>query len=121
MGIYMAIGGGVVACGKLNPSLRVQLPLSPQSKGRSCKRPLNQHIIMTQEQKQEFAKIVNQVLPTFRVVESRNDGLTIYPDRPEIISGASLKMLINAINLFNGIFWIDAEIGKGLKVEVNII
>lgn len=65
----------------------------------------------------EFERIVNQVLPTL-TIEKKATSLCVFPDKALYIRGTVLQVLINAINLFGLSFLIEAEIGRGVRVEV---
>lgn len=73
---------------------------------------------MTLKQMDEFTQIVNQVLPAFAIEKNTNSSVYVYPKEPTSMSGTALKVLINAISLFGFSFFITAEIGRGIKVEV---
>ncbi len=73
---------------------------------------------MTLKQMDEFTQIVNQVLPAFAIEKNTNSSVYVYPEKPTSMGGTALKVLINAISLFGFSFFITAEIGRGIKVEV---
>lgn len=72
---------------------------------------------MTKEKMDEFEKLVNQVLPTL-TIEKKATSLYVFPEKALHMRGTVLQVLINAINLFGLSFWIEAEIGRGIRVEV---